>query len=154
MFHDERHANTSPLLLCKHAWLAEPDSTRCVDAAEFVTLLEQQKTALRKQAIRGPQDVMMDETGLDVQVLSLTTPGLQNLEADISVDLARRTNDLIAETVARRPDRFEGFAALPTPAPDHAEADVHAVAGYLRAPVNARHASAVIRRGALLVSGS
>lgn len=63
---------------------------------------------------------LMDEAGVDMQVLSLTTPGLHNLAPEDSVALARRTNDLIAEAVARRPDRFQGFAALPTPAPDAA----------------------------------
>jgi predicted TIM-barrel fold metal-dependent hydrolase len=63
---------------------------------------------------------LMDEAGVDVQVLSLTTPGLHNLEPGQSVDLARRSNDLVAQTIARWPDRFQGFAALPTPAPDAA----------------------------------
>ena len=61
---------------------------------------------------------LMDEAGVDMQVLSLTTPGLHNLGVEESLALARRTNDLIAGTVAKRPDRFQGFAALPTPAPD------------------------------------
>lgn len=38
---------------------------------------------------------LMDETGVDVQVLSLTTPGLHNLEAGASAALARRTNELL-----------------------------------------------------------
>ncbi len=63
---------------------------------------------------------LMDEQGVDVQVLSLTTPGLHNLEPGPAVELARRTNDLIANACARRPDRFQGFAALPTPDPDAA----------------------------------
>lgn len=63
---------------------------------------------------------LMDETGVDVQVLSLTTPGLHNLEGGQSAALARRTNDLIAQIVASRPERFQGFAALPTPAPREA----------------------------------
>lgn len=63
---------------------------------------------------------LMDETGVDVQVLSLTTPGLHNLEAGASAALARGTNDLVAQAVARRPDRFQGFAALPTPSPAEA----------------------------------
>ena len=63
---------------------------------------------------------LMDETGVDVQVLSLTTPGLHNLESSQSLALARRTNDLIAQTVSGRPDRFQGFAALPTSAPREA----------------------------------
>ena len=62
---------------------------------------------------------LMDETGVDVQVLSLTTPGLHNLDGG-SVALAKRTNDLIAATVAGHPDRFQGLAALPTAAPKEA----------------------------------
>ena len=62
----------------------------------------------------------MDECGVDVQVLSLTTPAVQNLGGADAVPLARRTNDLIAEAVRRRPDRFQGFATLPTPAPEEA----------------------------------
>ena len=63
---------------------------------------------------------LMDEQGVDVQVLSLTTPGLHNLEPAAAVEMARQTNDLIAETCARRPDRFQGFAALPTSDPQAA----------------------------------
>ncbi len=60
---------------------------------------------------------LMDEQGVDVQVLSLTTPGLHNLEPAPAVEWARRVNDRVAEACARRPDRFQGFAALPTPDP-------------------------------------
>jgi len=35
-----------------------------------------------------------------------------------AADLARRANDLLAELVARRPDRFQAFAALPMQQPD------------------------------------
>ena len=63
---------------------------------------------------------LMDEQGVDVQVLSLTTPGLHNLEPGPAVETARFVNDLIAEACARRPDRFQGFAALPTSDPDAA----------------------------------
>lgn len=60
---------------------------------------------------------LMDETGIDIQVLSLNTPGLHNL-GNASVSLARKTNDFVAETVKNKPDRFQGFAALPTPVPE------------------------------------
>ena len=60
---------------------------------------------------------LMDASGVDVQVLSLTTPGVQTLGADAARDLARQVNDRIAQTVQARPDRFQGFATLPTPAP-------------------------------------
>ena len=62
---------------------------------------------------------LMDETGLDVQVLSLTTPMLHDLGPD-SFDLARRTNDAIAAVLARHPTRFQALATLPVALPDEA----------------------------------
>ena len=62
----------------------------------------------------------MNEAGVDVQVLSLTTPGLHDLPAEQALDLQRATNDLIAQTVRSQPDRFQGFATLATPAPGQA----------------------------------
>ena len=66
----------------------------------------------------------MDDQGVDVQVLSVTTPGVQNLDAERAVPLARKANDTIADAVAARPDRFAGFAALPTPDPDAAATEL------------------------------
>ena len=62
----------------------------------------------------------MDEAGIDIQVLSITTPGVQSLDPKKAVSLARAGNDLVAETVRSRPDRFQGFATLATPAPTEA----------------------------------
>ena len=59
---------------------------------------------------------LMDETGIDLQVLSLTSPGLHNLGSE-SVFLATQTNDYVAEIVKKTPDRFQGFAALPMSVP-------------------------------------
>jgi predicted TIM-barrel fold metal-dependent hydrolase len=59
---------------------------------------------------------LMDETGIDVQVLSLTSPSLHNLGSE-SVNLAIQTNDYVSEIVKKTPDRFQGFAALPMSAP-------------------------------------
>lgn len=67
---------------------------------------------------------LMDESGVDVQVLSVTTPSLHNLEPAESVVLARRTNDLVAATVAKYPTRFQGFATLPTAAPADAAVEL------------------------------
>ena len=57
----------------------------------------------------------MDAGGVDVHVLSMISSGVQNLEPAQSVKIARATNDFLAETVKNQPDRFEAFAALPTP---------------------------------------
>ncbi|OHV02750.1 amidohydrolase family protein [Mycobacterium talmoniae] len=67
----------------------------------------------------------MDEAGIDVQVLSLTVPGLQ---VDITPELARANarfaNDYLADVIARHPDRFRGFAALPLQDPAAAAAEL------------------------------
>lgn len=67
---------------------------------------------------------LMDEAAVDVQVLSVTTPALHNLEPAESVALARSTNDLVAATIAKYPTRFQGFATLPTAAPAEAAAEL------------------------------
>lgn len=63
----------------------------------------------------------MDRHGLDIMILSLNSPAVQE-ECDPrkAVELARRCNDYLAEIVQRRPDRFRGFAALPMQDPDGA----------------------------------
>ncbi len=74
----------------------------------------------------------MDDAGVDVQVLSLTTPGVQNLAPDDAVELARQSNDRVAAAVADRPDRFQGFATLPTPAPAAAAREMERAVRELR----------------------
>jgi predicted TIM-barrel fold metal-dependent hydrolase len=59
----------------------------------------------------------MDEAGIDIQVLSHSMPGLQNLDAETAVPLARRASDRLNDAVRGHPDRFAGFAALPTADP-------------------------------------
>ncbi len=66
---------------------------------------------------------LMDEAGVDVQVLSLTTPALHDL-GDESVAMARRVNDALAEAVARHPGRFEAMATLPVARPGAAAAEL------------------------------
>jgi predicted TIM-barrel fold metal-dependent hydrolase len=62
----------------------------------------------------------MDAAGIDRQVLSLTSPGVQQMEAAEAVAIAHEQNDYLADRVKYYPDRFDGFAALPTPVPDQA----------------------------------
>jgi predicted TIM-barrel fold metal-dependent hydrolase len=60
----------------------------------------------------------MDAAGIGMQVLSLTSPGVEQLDATEAVTLACEANNHLAEAVRRHPSRFAGFAALPTAAPD------------------------------------
>lgn len=66
----------------------------------------------------------MDVVGFDMQVLSLTSPGTEQLEAADAIALARETNDALAEAAKKHPKRLAGFAALPTAAPDKAAAEL------------------------------
>jgi predicted TIM-barrel fold metal-dependent hydrolase len=98
----------------KHAWNTLP-------GADDGTLGLNPGVIGERLADLGEQRLaLMDETGVDVQVLSLTTPGLNNL-GHHGIDLARRANDLLAETVAANPHRFQALATLPS-----ADADVSA----------------------------
>ena len=66
----------------------------------------------------------MDDQGIDVAVLSLTTPGVQNLSAADAIHVAHDVNDLLAEIVDTQPDRFQALAAIPTADPKKAAAEL------------------------------
>ena len=66
----------------------------------------------------------MDAAGIDMQVLSLAAPGVEQMEAAEAIPMAIATNDYLAEAVAKHPTRFAGFAALPTGAPKQAVAEL------------------------------
>ena len=64
---------------------------------------------------------LMDQYGMEMMILSLNAPAIQAMpDAASATDLARRANDFLAAEVARRPDRFQAFAALPMQDPDAA----------------------------------
>ena len=69
----------------------------------------------------------MDAAGIDVQVLSLTSPGTEQAEAAEAAALAREANDFLAAAVEKNPARLAGFAALPTAAPDKAAEELERV---------------------------
>ena len=62
----------------------------------------------------------MDAAGIDVQVLSFGSPGPQAFGAEVAIPMARDANDRLFQTVESHPDRFAGFAALPTADPQAA----------------------------------
>ena len=69
----------------------------------------------------GLRIAMMDEFGIDVQVLSpnpLTY--FAHIESEWAVAFCRRHNDELAALVARAPDRLAGFAQLPMQDPTRA----------------------------------
>jgi gamma-resorcylate decarboxylase len=64
---------------------------------------------------------LMDESGVEIMIASLNAPAIQGI-ADVkrAAELARAANDVLAQEVARRPDRFFGVAALPMQDPERA----------------------------------
>ncbi len=53
----------------------------------------------------------MDAAGIDMQVLSLTSPGVQVFDAATANAFATETNDQVAEAIRKYPTRFSGLAA-------------------------------------------
>ncbi len=67
----------------------------------------------------------MDEQGVEIMILSLNAPAVQAIpDIKKANEIAIRANDYLAEQVAKRPDRFQAFAALPMQDPDLAIAEL------------------------------
>ncbi len=64
----------------------------------------------------------MDEAHIDFAYLSLTSPGVEALPVDVGVTVAEDANNVLAEAIARYPDRLGGWATL---APKNVEHAVH-----------------------------
>jgi 2,3-dihydroxybenzoate decarboxylase/5-carboxyvanillate decarboxylase len=62
----------------------------------------------------------MDANGVDMQLLSLTAPGVQLFDADTATELASVANDRLAEVIARHPTRFAGLASFAPHSPRRA----------------------------------
>jgi predicted TIM-barrel fold metal-dependent hydrolase len=59
----------------------------------------------------------MDAAGIDMQILSLNAPGVEQLSPDEAFRAAIETNDYLGTAVGAHPSRFGGFAALPMARP-------------------------------------
>lgn len=67
----------------------------------------------------------MDRVGIDVEVISLSTPNVFFTDAQHQPEIARMTNDAYAGLIAQHPARFKGLASIPMDAPDAALAELH-----------------------------
>jgi predicted TIM-barrel fold metal-dependent hydrolase len=73
----------------------------------------------------GPKRLaIMDACGIDVQILSVTAPSIDQLDPIAGVDIARESNDELAAVIQKYPDRFMGYAVLAPKAPDAAAAEL------------------------------
>ena len=78
--------------------------------------------------IGGERIAHMDATGIDLQILSLTSPGVQVFNATTGAALARQSNDALVDAIARHPTRLAGLAAIAPQDPVTAVAELGRVA--------------------------
>jgi predicted TIM-barrel fold metal-dependent hydrolase len=91
------------------------DSTRYASGQSW-SLLEQRLLDLYDHRVS-----QMDAHGIAYAILSLNSPAIQAIaDRSRAIEIARRANDVLADAVARKPDRLGGFAALPLQDPDAA----------------------------------
>ena len=106
--------------------IEEHVSTPLYDSMQTVTPRRRNSMADRKQRVghdvneelldvSNSRIAAMNEAGIDLQVLSLTMPGCQGLDAATAVKVARDANERMAAAASAHPGRFAAFAALPTP---------------------------------------
>ena len=71
--------------------------------------------------LHGERLALMDKHGIEMMVVSLNAPAVQAIpDPKKAVEVARWANDALAEQIAKRPDRFQGLAALAMQDPDAA----------------------------------
>lgn len=84
------------------------------DSRPFVPADHWEELRRRLLDVHDLRLAQMDRHGIEVMLLSLNAPAVQAIpDRRVAVETARRANDLLAAEVARRPDRFQAFAALP-----------------------------------------
>ena len=89
--------------------------------------------------VRGHRDIayrqeVLDEHGVDTQVISLTTPGTHVETPAVATKLAKITNDAFARVRSERPGRFVPLATLPLCAPAAAAAELERAMDQLGMP--------------------
>ncbi|AMM22750.1 amidohydrolase (plasmid) [Frondihabitans sp. PAMC 28766] len=118
------------------AWQALPPGRMTISGGA-----DDDKISLHLLEIGEDRIAAMDDQGVDVQVLSLNSPGVQSLDPANATPVARDANDALAAAISKHPDRFQGFAALPTPDPDAAAAELERAVtelGFVGALINGR----------------
>ena len=81
----------------------------------------------------------MDAAGVDVQVLSLNSPGLEQAPPSEQLSLATEANDFVADAISKNPSRLAAMAVLPTATPEKAAHELQirfGKSGFVGAVVN------------------
>lgn len=74
---------------------------------------ERSRTLLEKiQKLDESRIADMDASGIDMQLLLLTAPGVQVLDRPTAVSMAKLSNDIVADAVRKHPTRYAALAAV------------------------------------------
>jgi predicted TIM-barrel fold metal-dependent hydrolase len=89
---------------------------------------------------------LMDDAGIDVQILSHATPSAEGFDPSLARELTRQANDAVAATVSKYPSRLLGFATLPMLDPagaarelERTVRDLHFVGALINGHINGRY---------------
>jgi predicted TIM-barrel fold metal-dependent hydrolase len=74
---------------------------------------------------------IMDAAGVDVHVLSMTSPGVQFWDADTACAMATSANDQLAAAIKRHSDRYAGLASFAPQDPARAAREIDRAIGKL-----------------------
>jgi len=81
-------------------------------------------TPTRLLDLEGQRLAEMDQYGVTMHLLSLTSPGVQLLDTDVATGLATSVNDELAQVIARNPTRFAGLATVAPQDPKRAAKEI------------------------------
>jgi len=62
--------------------------------------------------VEGRRIDVMDEAGIDMQVLSIMSPGVQAFDGETATILAKSINEKLAKIIERNPKRYAGLATI------------------------------------------
>jgi 2,3-dihydroxybenzoate decarboxylase len=86
---------------------------RWVPTSDYSSSLRSANTVLNRLLEVGEGRLReMDENGIDMQVLSLVSPGVQMLDASTATTAMKKCNDRLSEIIRKHPKRFAGLATL------------------------------------------
>ena len=74
----------------------------------------------------------MDRVGIDIEVISVSTPNIFFADETRQPEVAQILNDSYADLIARHPKRFKAFASIPMDSPDAALVELHRAIGELK----------------------
>ena len=97
--------------------VASPETVKDSEALHTYIWDEMQRRLTDIHTLLGE----MDQSGIEISMLSLNSPVIQGIPTkQRAIEAARRGNDFLAEQVAKYPSRLQAFAALPMQDPDAA----------------------------------